>query len=145
MKDYTPTTEAVRSRFVLLAARDNPGAEQEAANGFDRWLDDHDVEVAAAALKNYAHLRYLTYLENPEIPWDQQPEGMARRYAKSASEMMHYAKGLTAKEQRASQWASPLAIKCPSCGANPGDRCYGNGPMNRPHGERREAARPSGH
>ena len=48
---------------------------------------------------------------------------------------------LDAIEQRASQWASPLAIKCPSCGANPGDRCYGNGPMNRPHGERREAAR----
>ena len=52
---------------------------------------------------------------------------------------------LDAIEQRASQWASPLAIKCPSCGANPGDRCYGNGPMNRPHGERSEAARPSGH
>ena len=48
---------------------------------------------------------------------------------------------LDAIEQRARQWASPLAIKCPSCGANPGDRCYGNGPMNRPHGERREAAR----
>ena len=95
MEDYTPTTEAVRSGFVLLAAGDNLGAQQEAANGFDRWLDDHDSEVAAAALKNYAHLRYLT---------------------------------------------STLAIKCPSCGANPGDRCYGNGPMNRPHGERREAA-----
>ena len=48
---------------------------------------------------------------------------------------------LDAIEQRARQWATPLAIKCPSCGANPGDRCYGNGPMNRPHGERREAAR----
>lgn len=46
---------------------------------------------------------------------------------------------LDAIEQRASQWASPLAIKCPSCGANPGDRCYG--PMNRAHEERREAAR----
>ena len=48
---------------------------------------------------------------------------------------------LDAIEQRASQWASPLAIKCPSCGANPGDRCYGNGAMYRVHGERREAAR----
>ena len=48
---------------------------------------------------------------------------------------------LDAIEQRASQWASPLALKCPSCGANPGDRCYGNGLMNRPHEERREAAR----
>ena len=48
---------------------------------------------------------------------------------------------LDAIEQRASQWASPLAIKCPSCGANPGDRCYGNGPMNRPHEQRREAVR----
>ena len=48
---------------------------------------------------------------------------------------------LDAIEQRASQWASPLALKCPSCVANPGDRCYGNGPMNRPHWERREAAR----
>ena len=48
---------------------------------------------------------------------------------------------IDAIEQRFRQWDSPLAIKCPSCGANPGDRCYGNGPMNRPHGERREAAR----
>ena len=48
MEDYTPTTEAVRSGFVLLAAGDNLGAQQEAANGFDRWLDDHDAEVAAA-------------------------------------------------------------------------------------------------
>ena len=48
---------------------------------------------------------------------------------------------LDAIEQRAHQWASPLSIKCPACGSRPGARCYGNGPMNRPHGERREAAR----
>ncbi len=48
---------------------------------------------------------------------------------------------LDAIEQRFRQRSSPLAVKCPSCGANPGDGCYGNGPMNRPHGERREAAR----
>ena len=48
---------------------------------------------------------------------------------------------LDAIEQRFRQRSSPLAVKCSSCGANPGDGCYGNGPMNRPHGERREAAR----
>ena len=48
---------------------------------------------------------------------------------------------LDAIEQRASQWASPLAIKCPSCGANPGDRCYGNGVMYRVHEARREDVR----
>ena len=118
MEDYTPTTEAVRSGFVLLAAGDNLGAQQEAANGFDRWLDDHDSEVAAAALKNYAHLRYLWTMTDRLTDAD-----------------------LDAIEQRASQWASPLAIKCPSCGANPGNRCYGNGVMYRVHGVRSEAAR----
>ena len=117
MEDYTPTTEAVRSGFVLLAAGDNLGAQQEAANGFDRWLDDHDVEVAAAALKNYAHLRL---------------HGESDRLTDAE---------LDAIEQRSREWASPLAIKCPACGSNPGDKCYGNGPMNRAHEERREAVR----
>ena len=44
-------------------------------------------------------------------------------------------------EQRANQWASPLVVTCPSCGSAPGDRCYGNGSMSRPHDQRREAAR----
>ena len=48
---------------------------------------------------------------------------------------------LDAIRQRAHQWASPLSIKCPACGSRPGDRCYGNGPMQRPHGQRREAVR----
>ena len=48
---------------------------------------------------------------------------------------------LDAIEQRPREWASPLAIKCPACGSNPGDKCYGNGPMNRAHEERREAVR----
>lgn len=48
---------------------------------------------------------------------------------------------LDAIEQRAHQWASPLSIKCPACGSRPGDRCYGNGPMQRPHEGRREAVR----
>ena len=48
---------------------------------------------------------------------------------------------LDAIEQRAHQWASPLSIKCPACGSRPGDRCYGNGLMQRPHEERREAVR----
>ena len=48
---------------------------------------------------------------------------------------------LDAIEQRAHQWASPLSIKCPACGSRPGARCYGNGPMQRSHKERREAAR----
>ena len=48
---------------------------------------------------------------------------------------------LDAIEQRSREWASPLAIKCPACGSNPGDKCYGNGPMNRAHEERREAVR----
>ena len=118
MEDYTPTTEAVRSGFVLLAAGDNLGAQQEAANGFDRWLDDHDAEVAAAALKNYAHLIYLWSMTDRLTDAD-----------------------LDAIEQRASQWASPLDIKCPACGSNPGDRCYGNGVMYRVHEARREGVR----
>lgn len=48
---------------------------------------------------------------------------------------------LDAIEQRSREWASLLAIKCPACGSNPGDKCYGNGPMNRAHEERREAVR----
>ena len=48
---------------------------------------------------------------------------------------------LDAIEERAHQWASPLSIKCPACGSRPGDRCYGNGLMQRPHEERREAVR----
>ena len=48
---------------------------------------------------------------------------------------------LDAIEQRSREWASPLAIKCPACGSNQGDKCYGNGPMNRAHEERREAVR----
>ena len=48
---------------------------------------------------------------------------------------------LRAMEQRAHQWASPLSIKCPACGSRPGDLCYGNGPMRRPHEQRREAVR----
>ena len=48
---------------------------------------------------------------------------------------------LDAIEQRSREWASPLAIKCPACGSSPGDKCYGNGPMNRAHEERREAVR----
>ena len=48
---------------------------------------------------------------------------------------------LDASEQRAHQWASPLSIKCPACGSRPGDLCYGNGPMRRPHEQRREAVR----
>ena len=48
---------------------------------------------------------------------------------------------LDAIKQRAHQWASPLSIKCPACGSRPGDLCYGNGPMRRPHEQRREAVR----
>ena len=48
---------------------------------------------------------------------------------------------LDAIRQRAHQWASPLSIKCPACGSRPGDLCYGNGPMRRPHEQRREAVR----
>lgn len=38
----------------------------------------------------------------------------------------------------------PKAAKCPSCGANPGNACYGNGPMRDPHGVRRAAALQAG-
>ena len=48
---------------------------------------------------------------------------------------------LDAIEQRPREWASLLAIKCPACGSNPGAKCYGNGPVNRAHKERREAVR----
>uniref|UniRef100_UPI000A9209F0 zinc finger domain-containing protein n=1 Tax=Peterkaempfera griseoplana TaxID=66896 RepID=UPI000A9209F0 len=29
--------------------------------------------------------------------------------------------------------AGPLAVRCSACGAEPGNLCYGNGPMTEPH------------
>ena len=36
--EYTPTTEQVRSGYVWLSAGDNPGAQEEASEDFDRWV-----------------------------------------------------------------------------------------------------------
>jgi hypothetical protein len=45
-KPYTPTTEEVRESYVLMqkcSAYPNPDAE------FDRWLAEHDAEIAKRA------------------------------------------------------------------------------------------------
>ena len=49
MSDYTPTTEDVRRLWVygFGMAKSEPRIENEA---FDRWLAQHDAEVAAKAL-----------------------------------------------------------------------------------------------
>lgn len=57
MSDYTPTTDELRDTYVSARASGEPGSppcgkggERLARTEFDRWLAQHDAEVAAMAL-----------------------------------------------------------------------------------------------
>ena len=89
---YTPTTDEVRD-----AATQCPDGIPD--DEFDRWLKAHDAEVAAQALRDYAKGRYLDFLEAPDLPWPDQPEGTARNYARAAAELMAHADRIARAEQ----------------------------------------------
>lgn len=93
---YKPTTDEVRASYAV----DGIGAPS-LANGhrFDRWLAAHDAEVRAQALRDYAKGRYLDFLEAPDLPWPDQPEGTARNYARAAAELMAHAGRIARAEQ----------------------------------------------
>ena len=48
--EYTPTTEEVRSLFIR--AHNAPWAWSKAPESFDRWLAEHDKQVALKALQS---------------------------------------------------------------------------------------------
>jgi len=55
MTDYTPTTAEVRERFIDGFPMDTWAvARDECGRDFDRWLAQHDAEVAATALRDAA-------------------------------------------------------------------------------------------
>ena len=78
MSDYTPTTDDVETWYV---GNHDPAHAHE----FRRWLKAHDAEVAAQALRDYAQARYLDHLDDPDLPWIEQPSPMARDYARTTA------------------------------------------------------------
>jgi hypothetical protein len=50
MSEYTPITETVRTRYIQHG---NCGVKGD-SEAFDRWLAEHDAEVAAKSLKDAA-------------------------------------------------------------------------------------------
>lgn len=50
--EYTPTTEHVRQVFQMDPNR--AMTQRERGKAFDRWLEAHDAEVAARALRDAA-------------------------------------------------------------------------------------------
>ncbi|MGC4151526.1 MAG: hypothetical protein QM628_00410 [Propionicimonas sp.] len=46
-----------------------------------------EAEVKAEALREYAAARYVAYLEQPEVPWVDQPSDLAKKYANAAEEL----------------------------------------------------------
>ncbi|GAB3166945.1 hypothetical protein GCM10027059_26700 [Myceligenerans halotolerans] len=94
MSDYTPTTDEVRGAWVTARCtrdEDIPGQVAE----FDRWLAEHDREVAARALEATARA------------WQRGEWANAPRYADPARERIATAQHVTewlrarAKEGRA--------------------------------------------
>lgn len=92
---YTPTTDEVRDAYGYWSDSGPHAPPDE----FNRWLAAHDAEVAAQALRDYAKGRYLDFLEAPDLPWPDQPEGMARDYARAAAELMAHADRIARAEQ----------------------------------------------
>lgn len=94
---YTPSLDEARKAF----GRQGFGATE----AFDRMIAAHDEAVRAEerekTLRNYAQNRYLAFLEHPEVPWHDQPEGTARHYARVAADMIAEADWIRAqgKEQ----------------------------------------------
>ena len=80
MSEYTPTTRWVREWYADSV--DHLGGEQE----FDRWLAEHDREVAAKALRDAAGDIYLPS-EGPAMYVDiAYAERLASLYLKERAE-----------------------------------------------------------
>lgn len=54
MSEFTPTTDEVRARYCADEFG-HPAALTDPCLEFDRWLEAHDREVAAKALRDAAH------------------------------------------------------------------------------------------
>ena len=56
--EFTPPTKDIKSAFAqyghLVSGRSEKTPAKQGAEEFDRWLDAHDREVAAKALREYA-------------------------------------------------------------------------------------------
>ena len=70
-------------------------AEDSAARIFNDLYLDYETELIAQAFRNFAQSRYLDYLDDPNLPWYDQPVGLARSYASAADNLMKYADQLT--------------------------------------------------
>lgn len=57
-QEYTPTTESVRLAFSTYYTSPNGTFRPEWAGIFDRWLAEHDRQVAAEALEQAADALY---------------------------------------------------------------------------------------
>ena len=74
MAEHTPTTEDVLATYGL--ARNRSGVPPYAAEAeFDRWLTEHDAQVAAKALREWAAAHLAYYPEDVFVPptrddWD---------------------------------------------------------------------------
>lgn len=55
------------------------------------------AHIKSEALREYAENRYLAYLKDPELPWQEQPKGMARDYAMRAADLIQEADRLKAE------------------------------------------------
>ena len=56
MSEYTPTTKAVRTNYAMTMLRVGR-KDIDPYSAFDRWLTEHDREVAAKALRDTAKER----------------------------------------------------------------------------------------
>lgn len=103
--EYTPSDVSVKIAFTYVEDGQSDDLTRDRESAFDRWLAAHDEAVRAEerekTLRNYAQNRYLAFLEHPEVPWHDQPEGTARHYARVAADMIAEADWIRAqgKEQ----------------------------------------------
>lgn len=69
MSDYTPTTEEVRTDYVV-AYTNAESSQLLAGMAFDRWIAQHDREVQAAAFDAAAVRVRANFAEHGErCPW----------------------------------------------------------------------------
>ena len=71
MTDYTPTTEEVEESFISQQYDVNESFEsaEETGRAFDRWLKQHDREVAARALEETANDLFDTAIDTEVADW----------------------------------------------------------------------------
>jgi hypothetical protein len=48
MSEFTPTTKMIRGNLASFLSRHTPMKKEEVESQFDRWLEQHDAEVAKA-------------------------------------------------------------------------------------------------